>query len=144
MAALTHSRVEEFLTALATRDPDRIDPFLDENVDWLVIGPVEVFPYCGQRVGKAAVRAAHEQMMTGLETVKVVRDYVVVENDQAAVLTRLTLVHKPMGRQLNVRLSHFMRFRDGTVIDYCAIIDSLGVVEQVLGHTLDFAVLEPA
>jgi ketosteroid isomerase-like protein len=144
MAALTHSRVEQFLTALATRDPDLIEPFLDENVDWLVTGPVEVFPYCGQRVGKAAVRAAYEQMKMRLETVKVVRDYLVVENDLAAALTRLTLMHKPRGRQLNVRLSHFARFRNGVVVEYCAIIDSLGAVEQVLGHTLDFATLAPA
>jgi hypothetical protein len=38
------STVESFYTAIASRDPDRIAPFLADDVEWLLRGPVDVFP----------------------------------------------------------------------------------------------------
>src|SRR5262249_51523932 len=98
---LARSRAEHFFVALATRDPDRIEPFLDENVDWLVIGPADMFPHCGQRVGKVAVREAYQRLSTNIETVKIARDFLIVENETAAALTRVTLVHRASGREIH-------------------------------------------
>ena len=134
---LARSRAEHFFMALATRNPDRIEPFLDENVDWLVIGPADMFPHCGQRVGKVAVREAYQRLSTNIETVKIARDFLIVENETAAALTRVTLVHRASGREIHFRLAHFVRFRDGKVVEFCAMADSLGAIEQLLGRTLD-------
>jgi ketosteroid isomerase-like protein len=133
---LTRSRAEHFFMALATRDPDRIAPFLDENVDWLVIGPADIFPHCGQRIGRAAVCAAYDRLSTKIDTAKIIRDFLIVENETAAALTRVTLV-MPNGRQINFRLSHFVRFRGGKVVEFCAMADTLAAIEQLLGRTLD-------
>jgi ketosteroid isomerase-like protein len=140
---IARARADEILEALATRDPDRIEPFLDDNVDWLLVGPVEVFPFCGQRIGKAAVRAVYEEIAEKLETRNVVRDFLVVENDTAAALNRMTIVHKSSRRQANMRMSQFVRFRDAKIIELCAIFDSLGAIEQLLGHTLDIGMPAP-
>jgi ketosteroid isomerase-like protein len=143
MAAVARSRADEILEALATRDPDRIEPFLDDNVDFLLVGPVEIFPFCGQRIGKAAVRACYQEIAENLETRNVVRDFVVVENDTAAVLNRMTIVQRSSHRQANMRMSQFARFRDGKIVEFCAIFDSLGAIEQLLGHTLDVGIPAP-
>jgi ketosteroid isomerase-like protein len=134
---LARSRAEHFFMALATRDPDRIEPFLDENVDWLVIGPADMFPHCGQRVGRQAVVEAYERLSTNVEAAKIARDFLIVENDTAAALTRVTLVHSASGRQISFRLAHFVRFRGGKVVEFCAMADCLGAIEQLLGKTLD-------
>ena len=53
---LTRDHVENFRRARLTRDPRQVEPFLDDNVDWLVTGPIELLHFCGQRRGKAEVR----------------------------------------------------------------------------------------
>ena len=40
--ALTREHVESFRRARLSRDPRQIEPFLDDNVDWLLTGPVEL------------------------------------------------------------------------------------------------------
>jgi ketosteroid isomerase-like protein len=141
MAAAADDRhhAEQFFEALATRDPDRFGPYLDENVDWLIVGPIEIFPYCGQHSGKAAVLAAYAQIACNLTTLGYVRDFLIVEDCSASALARLTVEHKASGRQVNIRHAQFVRFRDSKVVESCSIIDSLGAVEQVLGHALDLA-----
>jgi hypothetical protein len=140
---IARSRAEEIIEAFATRDPARIEPFLDDNVDWLLVGPVEIFPFCGQRIGKAAVCTAYAEIAEKLETRNLVRDFLVIENDTAAALSRMTLVQRSNGRQANMRMSQFMRFRDDKVAEFCAIFDSLGAIEQLLGRTLDLGMPAP-
>ena len=48
-------RVAEFYAVLNSRDPLRIAPFLADNVDWFIMGPVDIFPFCRQTLGKSAV-----------------------------------------------------------------------------------------
>src|SRR5690242_5773501 len=47
--------VEAFYRALANRDMDTLATFLDDQVKWTISGPVDILPFCGQRVGKAVV-----------------------------------------------------------------------------------------
>src|SRR5437667_226700 len=51
-----------FYDALASREPSRIEPFLADDVDWLIVGPEELFAFCGQRYGKAAVLETYRQI----------------------------------------------------------------------------------
>ena len=47
--------VRAFCDAFLTRDVERIAVCLDDDVDWIVFGPVDLFPFFGQRSGKQAV-----------------------------------------------------------------------------------------
>jgi ketosteroid isomerase-like protein len=136
-AQITRDYAEAFFGALATRDPERIEPFLDEQIDWLLVAPVELFPHCGQRFGKAAVLDAYQNISHNMATMASTRDFLLVDGETASILVRLTLRHRQTARQVNMRLAQFVRFRDGKAIECCAVIDSLGVAEQVLGHTFD-------
>ena len=52
--ALDRQTAEGFYDALVSRDPVRIDPFLDDDVDRLIVGPIELFAFYGQHYGRRA------------------------------------------------------------------------------------------
>ena len=91
---VVRSRAQDYFEALATRDPERIAPFLDENVDWLLVGPVELFPWCGHHFGKSAVIDVYRNMASNFTTAAYVREYLLVDGDCASSLTRVTLLQK--------------------------------------------------
>src|SRR5664279_1634280 len=59
-----------------------------------------------------------------------------VDGDQVATLNRLWAKRSDDGRVISYRLAHFVRFRDGKVVENLSLIDSFDAVEQVLGHPL--------
>ena len=58
-----------------------------------------------------------------------------VDGDRVSSLNRLC-AHSVDGRVISYRLAHFLRFRDGKIIENLSLIDSFDAVEQVLGHPL--------
>jgi hypothetical protein len=46
-----------FCDALSAREPARIAPLIDDDIDWTIFGPVDLFPFFGRRKGRAAVIA---------------------------------------------------------------------------------------
>jgi ketosteroid isomerase-like protein len=133
---ISRDRVEAYLDALASRDPDRIGPFLADDIDWLLTGPTEAFPYCGQRLGKEAVLDAYRLLGRSMRVTQHVREQVLIDGDQVAALVRLAGMHET-GREITLRFATFTRFRDGLVAEVYTILDVLGVVEQMIGRPLD-------
>lgn len=134
---VTQALVEAFYKAYAERDPDKIAPFLADDVEWTISGPVDVLPFCGTRHGRAAVLDLVVRLIP--EVFRVFRfapDAMLVDGDQAATLARLSAKSSD-GRIISYRLAHFVRFRDGKIIRNLSLIDSFDAVEQVLGHPLD-------
>jgi ketosteroid isomerase-like protein len=60
-----------------------------------------------------------------------------VDGDQAATLNRLSARRTGDGRVISYRLAHFMRFRDGKVVENISLLDNFDAVEQVIGHSID-------
>jgi ketosteroid isomerase-like protein len=130
--------VEAFYRALSNRDMDKLAAFLDDNVKWTISGPVDILPFCGQRVGKDVVMdLLVRDIPTLLEGRRFVPQAMVVDGDRAAVLGKLTATKRVGGRAISYRIAHFIQFRNEKVIDYISIIDSFDAVEQMLGYTLD-------
>jgi ketosteroid isomerase-like protein len=130
------SVVEAFYKAYAARDADRVAEFLDDDVEWTISGPVDVLPFCGTRHGKAAVLDLIERKVPAVFRVfSFVADAMLVDGDRVATLNRLS-ARSSDGRVISYRLAHFMRFRDGKVVENISLIDSFDAVEQVLGYPL--------
>src|SRR5436190_24176981 len=92
---LTREHVENFSRARKSRDPQLIEPFLDDHVDWLVTGPVELLHFCGQRLGKAEVLDSLTRQHTAvLSAFKVELDALLVDGDRAASLGRMTATQR--------------------------------------------------
>lgn len=130
--------VEAFYHALSIRDMDRLATYLDDEVVWTISGPVDILPFCGQRVGKDVVMKLLERdIPTLLSSRRFVAKTMLVDGDRAAVLGKLAATKRDGGRAISYRIAHFIQFRDEKVIDYVSIIDSFDAVEQMLGYSLD-------
>jgi ketosteroid isomerase-like protein len=136
-ASVPRSVVEAFYRAYAARDAAKVAEFLDDDVEWTISGPIDVLPFCGTRHGKAAVLDIIERLVPEVFHIfSFVPDAVLIDGDRVATLNRLAARHHNDDRVISYRLAHFLRFRDGKVIENVSLIDSFDAVEQVLGIPL--------
>jgi ketosteroid isomerase-like protein len=134
-----------FYEAYASRDVARIEPFLHDDVQWTISGPVELLPYCGTRHGKAAVLDMIGRLVPELFCItNFVPEALLVDGDRAAALNRLSGRRAEDGRVISYRAAQFVRFKNGKVIDYCSVIDSFDAAEQVLGHRIELGLGDKA
>jgi ketosteroid isomerase-like protein len=129
--------VAAFYQACAARDVERIAAMLDDDVDWLVQGPVDVFSFFGQRRGKAAVLDSFREFARQLEVTGLGLEALLVDGDRAAALIRLTSIVRATGRVMSVRASQFSRLQDGKIVEMRGVADSFDMVEQAIGRPLD-------
>jgi ketosteroid isomerase-like protein len=107
-------------------------------VVWTISGPVDILPFCGQRVGKDGVmKLLAQDSPAFLADRRFVPSMMVVDGNNAAVLARLTATKREDGHAISYRIAHFIKFRDEKVIEYVSIIDSFDAAEQMLGYSLD-------
>jgi ketosteroid isomerase-like protein len=133
--------VEAFYRASAERDVACVASILADDVDWLVQGPVDVFPFLGQRRGKSAVLDGYREIARKLDVTGYEVEQLLVDGNCAAALIRLTSVVVATGKVMSVRTSQFSRFRDGKLVQMHAVLDTFDLVEQTIGRPLD--VLSP-
>lgn len=127
---------ETFYRASAERDIERAMSIIADDVDWLVQGPIDVFPFLGQRYGKDAVRDGYRDIARKLEITAYVVEALLVDGDRAAALIRLSSIIRATGRVMTIRTSQFSRFRDGRIVEMRAVLDTYDMVEQTLGRHL--------
>jgi ketosteroid isomerase-like protein len=129
---------QAFVAACSTRDLDRIAPFLHDDVEWTITGPVEVLTFCGTRRGKAAVLDLIARVVPSVFRIKdFVREELLVDGERAAALIRVAGVQRGTGAAISYRIAQFMRFRLHQVVQFRAVIDSFDAAEQVLGRQIE-------
>ena len=137
--------VEAFYKAYATRDLERTAAFIVDVVVEERSGPVDLLAFCGIRRGKAAVLdMMRRQVAEVFDVYSFVTDTMLIEADRVATFNRLSARMGEDGRVISYRLAHFLRFRDGKVVENLSLIDSFDAAEQVLGHPLAGQSDEPA
>ena len=129
--------VEAFYRATAERNAEAALSFIDDNVDWLVQGPVDVFAFFGQRYGRAAVREGYAEIARRLDVTSFRVETLLVEGDRAAVMIRYSAIVRATGKVMSIRIAQFSRFADGKLVEMRALVDSYDMVEQALGRPLD-------
>jgi hypothetical protein len=65
-----------------------------------------------------------------------VPESIVVDGDQAAMLSRQSSRRTADGAAISYRVANFMRFLDGKLVQNLSLIDTFDAVEQVLGRPL--------
>jgi ketosteroid isomerase-like protein len=134
---ISRTRVAAFYRAYASRDVEKIAPFIDDDIKWTISGPVDYLRFCGTHYGKAAVLdLIHRQVPAVLRVFSFVADSIVVDGDQVATLSRQSSRRAADGRVISYRVANFMRFRDGKLVENLSLLDSFDAVEQVLGYPL--------
>ena len=133
----TRATVTDLYAAYARRDFDRVAQLIDEDVDWIIHGPVQIFPFAGHRRGRNAVLEA----LGGIAKEYVLERYepqiVIVEGDRAAVMSDVAFQQRSTGRVVSFHLANFLRFRDGRLIEFREFANTFDLVEQALGRWID-------
>ncbi len=133
----TRAVVTELYAAYGRRDFGRVAELIDDDVDWIIYGPMQVFPLAGHRHGKA--RRVGSARRT-LPRTMLLESYVPQGHDRGrrsgggdvgrglqAALDR---------PDLRFHIANFLRIRDGRLVEFREFANTFDLVEQALGHML--------
>ena len=129
--------MRDVYSAYARGDVARVALLIHEDIDWIIYGPVTVFPFAGMRRGRAAVLVAMGEIAESYQLESHRIEQTIIDGDRAAVLADVGFKQRATGRSLRFRVANFLRFNDGRLIEFREFADSFDLVEQALGHTVD-------
>jgi ketosteroid isomerase-like protein len=109
---------------------------LDDDIDWAVYGPIDMFPFLGQRRGKAAVLEVYRHLNDNVQIRRFDRESVMLGQDQASSLVRYSLTGRDASRAISLRAATFLQFKRGRLTSLRGLLDTFDLVEQALGHPL--------
>jgi ketosteroid isomerase-like protein len=132
----TRATVHELYDAYAQRDFERVAAFIHDDIDWVIYAPISIFPFAGQRHGRAAVLQAMAGIAANYALDSYKPEVIIVEGDRAAVISDVGFTQRATNRLLRFRVANFLRIQDGRVIEFREFINSFDVVEQALGREL--------
>ena len=123
--------------AINERQLQDLEPLIDEDVEWAIFGPVDMFPFLGARQGKAAVMEVCRQLGDNVRVHRFDREQVMLGVDSAASMLRYSLTAVDCNKPISLRLAHFAQFRSGRLSRIRVLIDSFDLVEQALGRPIN-------
>jgi ketosteroid isomerase-like protein len=125
-----------FQRALNERQTDQLESILDDNVDWAIYGPIDMFAFLGPRRGKRAVIDVVREISDIVSLHRFDRESIMLGEDSAASLMRYSLMPTTSSNAISIRMAVFAKFKDGRLTSLRAIIDTFDLVEQALGSQI--------
>jgi ketosteroid isomerase-like protein len=122
--------------AINDREFTELEALLDEDVDWTLYGPIDMFPFLGARRGRAAVMDVIRQIADNVRVHRFERETVLLGEDLAASMLRYSLTSLESDKPIVVRIAHFAQFKHGRLRSIRAVLDTFDLVEQVLGRPI--------
>ena len=119
--------------AINERQFSDVEPLIDEDIDWTVHGPVDLFPFLGSRHGKAAVLEVLRQIANRVRVHRFDREQIMLGVESAASMLRYSLTVLDTNKPIKLRLAHFAQFRDGKLASLRILVDTYELVEQAIG-----------
>jgi hypothetical protein len=120
-------------SAINERRPEDLESQIDDDVDWVIHGPIELFPFLGARHGKAAVLKVCRQISENVRVRRFDRESIVLGEDTAASMMRYSLTALDSNKPIKLRLAHFAQFKGGRLLNIRVLLDTYDLVEQALG-----------
>ena len=122
--------------AVNERQLDQIEALIDDDVQWSIHGPIEMFPFLGARRGKAAVLEVIRQISEKVRVHRFDRESIMLGVDTAASMMRYSLTGLDSNKPIRLRLAHFVQFREGRLFSLRMLVDTYELIEQALGRPL--------
>ena len=122
--------------ALNDRQPADLAALLDEDVEWTIYGPIDMFPFLGGRRGKTAVLEVIRQIAENIRVHRFDRESVMLGEDSAASMMRYSLTALDSNKPVSLRLAHFAKFKAGRLVSIRVLVDTFDLVEQTLGRSI--------
>jgi ketosteroid isomerase-like protein len=120
--------------AVNERQLDQIEALIDDDVQWSIHGPIEMFPFLGARRGKAAVLEVIRQISEKVRVHRFDRESIMLGVDTAASMMRYSLTVLDSNKPVRLRLAHFAQFREGRLFSLRMLVDTYELIEQALGR----------
>ena len=123
-------------SAINERQLEDLQTQIDDDVDWVIYGPIDMFPFLGARRGKDAVLEVCRQVSENVQVRRFDRESIVLGEDSAASMMRYSLTALDSNKPINLRLSHVAHFKAGRLLKIRVLLDTYDLVEQTLGHPI--------
>ncbi|HET7887130.1 MAG TPA: nuclear transport factor 2 family protein [Bradyrhizobium sp.] len=122
--------------AINERQHEDLEALIDDDVDWAVYGPIDMFPFFGARRGKAAVLEVIRRVAENIRVHRFDRESIMLGTDTAASMMRYSLTMLDANKPISLRLAQFAQFRAGKLASIRILVDTFDLVEQALGHPI--------
>ena len=122
--------------AINERQQQDLEPLIDEDIEWTIFGPIDMFPFLGARHGKAAVLEVIRQIAENVRVHRFDRESVMLGEDSAASMMRYSLTALDSNKPISLRIAHFAQFRAGRLTNFRVLVDTFDLVEQALGRPI--------
>jgi ketosteroid isomerase-like protein len=122
--------------AINDRQSADLEALIDEDVDWAIYGPIDMFPFLGARQGKAAVLEVCRQIADNVRIHRFVRESIMLGVDSGASMMRYSLTALNSNKPISLRLAQFAQFKAGRLISIRVLVDTFDLVEQALGRPI--------
>jgi ketosteroid isomerase-like protein len=122
--------------AINERQPQDLEALIDDDVDWAIYGPIDMFPFLGARRGKEAVLEVIRQIAENIRIHRFDRETVMLGVDSAASMLRYSLTLLDSSKPISMRLAHFAQFKAGRLSSIRVLVDTFDLVEQALGRPI--------
>lgn len=129
------------LNAFVTQEIDDLKSILHPDVDWVVYGPIDMFPFLGAQRGRGAVLSACADLLRCMQVAAATPERHVIAGDTASVLLRCTLRPIRIDNAVNVRIAAFVKLKDGLIGDVRVVVDTFDLVEQSLGREINLPIV---
>lgn len=123
-------------SAINERQPEVLETLIDDEVDWAIYGPIDMFPFLGARRGKAAVIEVCRQIADNVRIHRFDRESIMLGVDSAASMMRFSLTALDLNKPISLRLAQFAQFKAGRLMSMRVIVDTFDLVEQALGRSI--------
>jgi hypothetical protein len=121
-----------FQLAINDGETSELDAVLDDEVDWAIYGPIDMFPFLGARRGKEAVLEVCRQIADNVHIRRLDRESVMLGEDQASSLIRYSLTAADSSKPICLRAAYFAQFKRGRLSCIRAVLDTFDLVQQAL------------
>src|SRR5260221_2267337 len=126
-----------FHRAINERQTEELTALIDDDIDWTIYGPIDMFTFLGARSGKEAVLEVCRQIADNVRINRFDRETIMLDVDSAASMLRYSLTALDSNKPISLRLAHFARFKAGRLVSIRVLVDTFDLVEQALGHPIN-------
>ena len=119
--------------AINERQPADLEALLDDDVDWAVYGPIDMFPFFGSRKGKAAVMEVIRQIAENVRVHRFDRESIMLGVDSASSMMRYSLTALDSNKPISLRIA---QFKAGKLTNFRVLVDTFDLVEQTVGYPI--------
>ena len=122
--------------AINERQREDLEDLIDDEIDWAIYGPIDMFPFFGARRGKAAVLEVIRQIANNIRVHRFDRESIMLGVETAASMLRFSLTMLDANKPISLRVANFAQFKAGRLVRIRVLVDTFDLVEQALGHPI--------